>query len=65
MRKLVILALVVVALGVVVGTAAAESGGYVPPIRAAAWGFFVPALLREAGLSLRFAAVRGPAPRSA
>ena len=38
MRKLVILALVVVALAAVAGTAAAESGGYIPPIRAMQWG---------------------------
>lgn len=38
MRKIMVLALLVVALAAVAGTAAAESGGYVPPIRAMSWG---------------------------
>lgn len=37
-RRLMVLALVVVALAAVAGTAAAESGGVIPPIRMMSWG---------------------------
>lgn len=38
MRKVLILALVVMALSALGGTAAAESGGTIPPIRAMSFG---------------------------
>lgn len=38
MRKVLVLALVVMALAALGGTAAAESGGVIPPMRAMSWG---------------------------
>ncbi|MFZ5814557.1 MAG: hypothetical protein ACOY93_04570 [Bacillota bacterium] len=37
MRRLMVAVMVVLALGILAGSALAESGGYIPPIRVTSW----------------------------